>query len=181
MRKLLPFAAAALLSALPASALAFGGTSEGTIDAGGSFFYDAATSTGPLVQLEGHGGYYLYDAFLIGGALAYEDDDVGTVFDASALCRYHFLDAWYYHSNSQPGICSPYFGARLGLVHGKNTRDSATGLALGLQLGLEIFLDQKVAVNVGGDFAMCTADVYPDDYKLKTTNLTLRVGLDFHF
>ena len=126
-------------------------------------------------------GYYLYDAFLIGGALAYEDDDVGTVFDASALCRYHFLDAWYYHSNSHPGICSPYFGARLGLVHGKNTRDSATGLALGLQLGLEIFLDQKVAVNVGGDFAMCTADVYPDDYKLKTTDLTLRVGLDFHF
>ncbi len=181
MRKLLPFAAAALLSAIPASALAFDGTSEGTINAGGSFLYDSATASGSSVQFEGHGGYYLFDAFLVGGSAAVMDDDFTTTYELAGLCRYHFLDAWFVASNSRPGICSPYFGARLGLVHGKNSRDSNTGLFLGPHIGMEFFLNANVALNVCGEFDICTADVYPDDYKLKTTDLTLRVGLEFHF
>lgn len=181
MRKLLPFAAAALLAALPASARAFDGTSEGTLNAGGSLLYDAATANGAHTQIEGHGGYYLFDAFLVGGTAAYDNDDVTTVFSAAALCRYHFLDAWYLYSNSKPGICSPYVGASIGLVHGKDTRDSNTAPYFGIQFGAEVFLNPNVALNIGGDFSLSTADVYPDDYKLKTSNLTLRVGLDFHF
>ena len=181
MRKLLPFAAAALLAALPSSALAFDGTSEGTFNAGGSFFYDAATANGACTRLEGHGGYYLIDALLVGGTLLYDHDDVTSVFSAAALGRYHFLDAWYLYSNSKPGICSPYVGATLGFVHGKDTRDSNTAPFFGLQLGAEIFLNPNVALNVGADYSKCTSDVYPNDYRLKTYNFTVRIGLDFHF
>ena len=159
MRKLLPFAAAAVLAALPASALAFDGTSEGTINAGGSVFYDSATANGARTQIEGHGGYYLLDALLVGGSVGYDDDDVTSVLSLAGLCRYHFLDAWFLYNNSRPGICSPYVGATLGLAHGKDPRHSDTGLSLGLQIGAETFLADHVALNVGLDFSMCTADV----------------------
>ena len=160
MNRLLPAALAAFaLAALPAAADLYGGTDRDAIAVGGSFFWDSATEDGKDLSLELHGGYYVADALLVGGSLAVRDDDVADTWELSALCQYHFLRA-FDPANDRPWGLSPYAG---------------------LRLGLDVFFTDNVVLDVALDLAACTAEVYPDDYKRKKTDCTLRVGLDFHF
>ncbi len=182
MRTRLAAAALALLAALPSSALAdWGGTSQGTYAVGGSLLYEPKTVDGGRLTLEGHGGMYLLDAFLLGGSAAYSDDDVFTAWEAAVLAQYHFLDPLVVDEEGRPYAVSPYVGARLGVVSGENYKKDDLGLLGGLRLGLDVFLTQKVALDFMLDLDVSTAHAFPDDYAMKTSRITFRIGLDFHF
>lgn len=181
MRSLLPAALAALvLAAVPASADLYGGTEQGAIAVGGSFLYDRGTANGKDLSLELHGGYYVLDAFLAGGSLVLRDDDVADTWELSALGQYHVLNA-FDPANDRPWGVSPYVGARLGAARGKDAAGSNTGALAGLRLGVDLFLTDNIVLDLAFDWSICTAKVYPDDYRLKKTDATLRLGLDFHF
>lgn len=182
MRTTFEFAFAAAVSlSLCSSAFAWGGTSEGTINAGGSFFYSSTSEAGSELDLEGHGGYYVYDAFLAGGAVEARKNDAVTAYDLSGLVKFHFLDNVLLDSDGRPYAFSPYIGARAGLGHGKNKKDSNTGLLFAARVGVDVFLTQNVALDFLADFAACTGRVFPDEEKLKKSDVILRIGLDFHF
>ncbi|MBQ7666369.1 MAG: outer membrane beta-barrel protein [Kiritimatiellae bacterium] len=163
------------------SAFAWGGTTEGTINAGGALAYSSSSEVGSEFDFEGHGGYYFYDAFLAGGSVSVLKNDAVTTFDVSALCKYHFLDTFLADSEGRPYAFSPYVGARLGLARGKNDFESHTGVLAAARLGMDLFLTQNVALDVMADFAACTSEVYPDKAELKKSAVTVKVGLDFNF
>ena len=181
MRRLLTAVPALLLlAAAPASADLYGGTEQDAIAAGGSLFFDNGSANGKDLSLELHGGYYVLDAFLVGGSVALRDDDVADTWEFAALGQYHFLRA-FDPANDRPWGVSPYAGARLGVARGKDAADSSTGALAGLRLGLDLFLTDNVVLDLAFDWSLCSAEVYPDDYRLKKTDATLRLGLDFHF
>ena len=181
MRRLLPAALAVLsLAAIPASADLYGGTEQDAIAVGGSFFFDNGSANGKDLSLELHGGYYVLDALLVGGSLAVRDDDVADTWELALLGQYHFLNA-FDPANDRPWGVSPYVGARLGVARGKDTTGSNTGALAGLRLGVDLFLTDNVALDLAFDWSICSAKVYPDDYRLKKSDATLRLGLDFHF
>jgi hypothetical protein len=167
--------------ALPSAAFAWGGTTEGTIATGGSLSYAPTTEAGSDLQFEIRGGYYLADAFLVGGGVGARKNDAVTTYELSALAQFHFLDAVLHDENGKPYAFSPYIGARLGFAHGKNDADSNTGILAAARVGFDVFLTENVALDFSGDFAGCTARVYPDEAKLKKTDVLFRIGLDFHF
>ena len=181
MRRLLPAALAVLsLAAIPASADLYGGTEQDAIAVGGSFFFDNGSANGKDLSLELHGGYYVLDALLVGGSLAVRDDDVADTWEFALLGQYHVLNA-FDPANDRPWGVSPYVGARLGVARGKDTTGSNTGALAGLRLGVDLFLTDNVALDLAFDWSICSAKVYPDDYRLKKSDATLRLGLDFHF
>ena len=186
MRSPIPAVLAALaLAAVPASAdpaaeLLYGGTEQGAIALGGSFLFDAATANGKDLSLELHGGYYVLNAFLVGGSFVVRDDDVADTYELSALGQYHFLNA-FDPVNDRPWGVSPYAGLRLGVAHGKDVAGGNTGALAGLRLGVDLFLTDNIALDLAFDWTICSAKVYPDDYRLKKSDATLRLGLDFHF
>ena len=182
MRTTAKFVLAAVSSiACASSAFAWGGTSEGTVNAGGNLFYSSTSEAGSEFTLEAHCGYYVFDAFLVGGSLGARKNDAVTAYDLSGLVKYHFLDPVLVDSEGRPYAFSPYIGARAGLAHGKNDFDSNTGLLVAARVGVDVFLTQNVALDVLADFAACTAEVYPDEAELKKSDVALRIGLDFHF
>ena len=82
MRPTLPAAIASLLlAALPASAELYGGTERDTIAVGGSLFYDTGSANGKDLSLEAHAGYYVLDAFLLGGSFGARNDDVADTYE----------------------------------------------------------------------------------------------------
>lgn len=166
---------------LVSSAFGWGGTSEGTLNAGGALAYDSSTEAGSEFDLELHGGYYLYDAFLVGGSFDSRKNDSVTLFEISALAKFHFLDTLLVDSEGRPYAFSPYVGARLGIARGKNDFDSHTGVVAAARLGMDVFLTQNVSLDIMADFAGCTSEVYPDGAKLEKNDVSVRVGLDFHF
>ena len=181
MRRLLPAALALLsLAAAPASADLYGGTEQGAIVLGGSFLFDNGTANGKDLSLELHGGYYVLDAILAGGSLVIRDDDVADTWEFALLGQYHILHA-FDPANDRPWGVSPYVGARLGIARGKDAAESNTGALAGLRLGVDLFLTDNVALDLAFDWTLCSAKVYPDDYRLRKTDATLRLGLDFHF
>ena len=181
MRRLLPAVLAVLsLAAIPASADLYGGTERDAIAVGGSFFFDTGSANGKDLSLELHGGYYVLDALLVGGSLAVRDDDVADTWELALLGQYHFLNA-FDPANDRPWGVSPYVGARLGVARGKDTTGGNTGALAGLRLGVDLFLTDNVALDFAFDWSICSAKVYPDDYRLKKSDCTLRLGLDFHF
>jgi hypothetical protein len=167
--------------ACASSAFAWGGTTEGTINAGGNFSYSSASAAGSDLAFEGHGGYYLADACLVGGALNVRKNDEVTTYDLAGLVKYHLLDPVLRDAEGRPYAFSPYIGARLGLAHGKNDADSNTGVLAAARVGADVFLTQNVALDFLVDFAACTAEVFPDDEKLKKSSVVFRVGFDFNF
>ena len=181
MRRLLPAALALLsLAAAPASADLYGGTEQDAIAAGGSLFFDNGSANGKDLSLELHGGYYVLDAFLVGGSFAARDDDVADTYELAVLGQYHYLNA-FDPENDRPWGISPYAGLRLGVAHGKDAAGGNTGGLVGLRFGVDIFLTDNVALDLAFDWAICSAKVYPDDYRLRKTDATLRLGLGFHF
>ncbi len=171
----------ALIASVPAAAFAFGGTEAQTIAAGGSFSYEPGTESGSCLRIEGHGGYYVFDGFAVGGTGAVKDDDAASVYEFAAYCQYHLFQL-VGEGNDRPMGFSPYVGARLGVAHGKNEyKDSATGALLGVRAGMEIFFTDNVALDLVADLSGCTGDVYPDDDKLKSSDVSIRAGLTFHF
>ena len=181
MRRLLPAALALLaLAAAPAAADLYGGTEQGAIVLGGSFLFDNDTANGKDLSLELHGGCSVLDAVLAGGSLVVRDDDVADTWELAALGQYHFLNA-FDPANDRPWGVSPYVGARLGAARGKDAAGSHTGALAGLRLGLDLFLTDNIVLDLAFDWSLCSAKVYPDDYRLKKTDATLRLGLDFHF
>ena len=175
-------AAAVLASfAFASSAFAWGGTTEGTINAGGNFSYASSSAAGSDLAFEGHGGYYLHEAFLVGGGLDVLKNDAVTTYDLAGLVKYHLLDPVLRDAEGRPYAVSPYVGARLGLAHGKNDADSNTGILAAARVGADVFLTQNVALDFLVDFAACTAEVFPDDEKLKKSAVVFRVGFDFNF
>lgn len=159
----------------------WGGTVQQTIAAGGSFSYDPSTEAGSELRLEAHGGYYLFDGFLVGGTGSVQDNDAASCYELAAYCQYHVLQL-VAGGNDRPGGFSPYVGAKLGLAHGKNEYDdSATGAVAGVRLGLEIFFTDNVALDVLGEVSASTGDVYPDDAEMKGSDASFRAGLTFHF
>lgn len=181
MRRLLP-AVLALLSfaAHSASADLYGGTERDAIAVGGSLLFDAASANGRDLSLELHGGYYVLDAVLVGGSLAVRDDKVADTYELSALGQYHFLNALD-PANDRPWGISPYAGLRLGVARGKDASGGNTGALAGLRLGVDLFLTDNVVLDLAFDWTVCSARVYPDDYRLKKSDAVLRLGLDFHF
>ncbi len=181
MRRTLPAAIASLLLAsLPASAELYGGTERDTIAVGGSLFYDTGSANGKDLSLEAHAGYYVLDAFLLGGSFGARNDDVADTYEMAVLGQYHFLNA-FDPQNDRPWGFSPYVGARIGVARGKDVAESHWGALAGLRLGLDIFFTDNVVLDVAFDLTACSADVYPDDSRLKNSDILLRVGLDFHF
>ena len=175
------FLAALSSLACASSAFAWGGTTQGTINAGGNFFYSSTSAAGSELALEGHGGYYLADACLVGGAVQALKNDAVTTYDFAGLVKYHLLDPVLRDADGRPYAFSPYIGARLGLAHGKNDADSNTGLLAAARVGADVFLTQNVALDFLVDFAACTGKVFPDDEKLKKSDVAFRFGLDFNF
>ena len=173
--------ASAVSAALCSSAMAWGGTSEGTINAGGALCYTSSSEAGAGFDVEAHGGSYLFDAFLAGGSVGLRDNDAVTTFEVSGLCKFHFLDMLLTDSEGRPYAFSPYIGTRLGLGHGKNRHDSNTGLLVAGRIGLDVFLTQNVALDLMADFAACTSEIYPDKADLEKNDVTVKLGLDFHF
>lgn len=162
-------------------AFAYGGTTEQTIAAGGAFSYEPSTEAGSAFRIEGRGGYYLFDGFIVGGDASAYDNDAATCFEISAYCQYHVFRL-VNPDNDSPGGFSPYVGARLGVAHGKNDfGDKATGALLAARFGLELFFTDNVALDIAADVAACTGDVFPDDNQLKGSDVTIRAGLMFHF
>jgi opacity protein-like surface antigen len=172
--------AAFLLAALPASAEFYGGTERDAIALGGSLFYDTGSANGKDLSLEAHGGYYVLDAFLLGGSLAARNDDVADTYELALLGQYHVLNA-FDPANDRPWGFSPYVGARVGVARGKDVAESHWGALAGLRLGVDLFLTDNVVLDFAFDMTACSADVYPDDGRLKNSDFTLRVGIDFHF
>ena len=181
MRRTVPAVlAAVLLAAVPASADLYGGTDRDAIAVGGSFFYDRDTAAGSDLSLELHGGYYLFESFLAGASVSGRDTDVADTYEIAALCQYHwfrFLDP----ENDRPWGLSPYAGLRLGVARGKDAAGSHVGALLGLRVGLDVFFTDNVVLDLAFDWTGCSAEVYPDDYRLRKSDATLRLGLDFHF
>ena len=66
-------------------------------------------------------------------------------------------------------------------MSGENYKKDDLGLLGGLRLGLDVFLTQKVALDFMLDLDVSTAHAFPDDYAMKTSRITFRIGLDFHF
>ncbi len=179
--KIHPLLASICSIALAADAFAYGGTSEQTIAAGGSFSYEPSTEHGSTISVEGRGGYYIFDGFQVGGLGSIYDNDVTTTYEFSAYCQYH-LFRLVNPDNDSPGGFSPYVAARLGLAHGKNDYgDSATGALIAARFGIELFFTENVALDISADAATCTGDVYPDDYRLKGSDVSVAAGLMFHF
>ena len=169
-----------LFAACTARADLYGGTRAGTVAAGGSLAYDASSADGADLSFELHGGFYAGESFLVGGSLSVQDDDVASTYEAAALCQYHWL-ALFGDGNDSPYGFSPYVGARLGLAHGKDAADKNTGALAGLRIGIDVFFTENVVLDLAFDLDACTGAVYPDDGKLRKSDATLRLGLDFHF
>ena len=101
-------------------------------------------------------------------------------YEMAVLGQYHFLNA-FDPQNDRPWGFSPYVGARIGVARGKDVAESHWGALAGLRLGLDVFFTDNVVLDVAFDLTACSADVYPDDSRLKNSDILLRIGLDFHF
>ena len=173
-------AATLLLAALPASADLYGGTERDAIAVGGSMLYDTSSATGKGLDLELHGGYYVLDAFLLGGSFDVRDADVAYTYELALLGQYHFLNA-FDPVNDRPWGVSPYVGVRVGFARGKDSAERHNAALAGLRLGLDLFLTDNVVLDFAFDLTACSADVYADKHGLEKSDCTLRMGIDFHF
>lgn len=170
-----------LVSLLPVSAFAWGGTSQGTYTAGLSFGLESPTLLGDEIDVELHGGYYTSNALQFGLTGMYRDDAATTEMQITALVQYHFLDSILVDENGAASAFSPFVGLLLGYGSGENPVQDETGAVAGIRLGFDVFLTQNIALYLKGDCMVSTGDVYPDDLKMKNSKMTLSAGFHFFF
>ncbi len=171
---------AAALAFAPAFAPA-GGTLEGTVSLGGALSYSTSTEAGSEFDLDLHGGVYAVDSVFAGGDLLVRDNEAVTVWELSALGRFHFLDPWLADEGGSIRSFSPYVGGRIGFASGDNSRKDESGAVFAARLGTDFFLTDNFAIDLYADAAIATADVYPDKSKMESTEIRVHVGVDFFF
>ena len=166
-------ALALLALSLPAAARAER-IDKGTMEIGGNFFYDTDTAFGGRLDLGLLGGYYVEDGWLLGGDIAFADDDFTSLFSFG-------IDLERAFELGDPDTVSPfipYIGGRTAYASAKyKGADNASGLVFGLRAGAKLMLTGDLAIDfsVQGDFA--TDDVFYDDDGPSKTDITFRIGL----
>lgn len=181
MKKLLPLSLAASLALAAAAPAAAEGTLEGTVNAGGSLSYETTTVAGSEFALDLHGGAYVVDSVFAGGDLIVRDNKAVTVWEATAMGRFHFLDPWLTDEGGAIAAFSPYVALRLGVASGDNSAKDETGAVIAGRLGVDFFLNDSLAIDLYLDAAASTADVYPDKAKMDSTDVRLHIGIDLFF
>lgn len=151
---------------------------KGTVEIGGNFFYDTDTAFGGRLDLGLLGGYYVEDGWLLGGDVAFTDDDFSSLFSFGFDLERAF-------EIGEPDTVSPfipYIGGRVGYAGAKykdsdKKSDKDNGLVFGLRAGIKLMLTGDLAIDfsVQGDFA--TGDVFYDDDGPSKTDFTFRIGL----
>ena len=147
---------------------------QGTVEIGGSFFYDTDTAAGGQLSLDLLGGYYIADGWLLGGEGRFVDDDATSLYGLSILLERSFElgDA----DTITPFL--PYVGGSLGYFDAdyKNF-DSTSGAVFGIRGGVKLMLTGSIAVDFGVHFDFGTDDVFFDDDGPSKTDITFRIGL----
>lgn len=182
MNKLLPFVAAALLALLAAapSASAKALVTQGSSELGVSGLVDIESALGTDIQLDLRYAYFFFDRFSFGAAGGFGDNDAVTRFNLGLVSEYNFA----LPDDYRPLIGTdfvPFVGIGVGFLYADLYSGDETAVVFSGETGVKFFLSDATAVTLSllGQFA--TEDVFADDSKATDTDLSLRLGMRFHF
>jgi opacity protein-like surface antigen len=172
-RLLLSAAALALLTA--AVPLLAERTDEGTVEIGGSLYYDNETPAGGSFQIDLLGGYTVSDGWLVGGDVRFDTDDNADFYALFVNVERSFEIG----SADTVSPVVPYCGVGLGYASADFDGEDgdASGIVLGLRAGLKLMLTGDLAVDFSLHGDLSTDDVFRGDDGPSSTDFSIRVGL----
>ena len=182
MKKLLSFAAASLLALLVAapSASAKAHVTQGSSELGVSGFVDVESALGTDVQFDLRYAYFFFDRFSLGVAGGFGDNDAVTRFNLGLVSEYNFALPDSYRPLVGTDFV-PFVGLGVGFLYADLNPGDETAVVFSGETGLKFFLSDSTAITLSllGQFA--TEDVFADDAKATDVDVSLRLGMRFHF
>ena len=176
---LLASAILALLAAAP-SASAKALVTQGSSELGISGLLDIESALGTDIQLDLRYAYFFIDRFSVGAVGGFGDNDAVTRFNLGLVSEYNFALPDSYRPLVGTDFV-PFVGLGIGFLYADLYSGDETAVVFSGETGVKFFLSDSTAVTLSllGQFA--TEDVFADDTKATDVDLSLRLGMRFHF
>lgn len=153
---------------------------EGSNELGMSGFVDFQSEVGLQTSLDLRYAYFFIDSFSVGALGGFSDNDYYTNIRLALSGEYNFLIS----DDYRPIIGTdfvPFIGAAVGIQYADSDRDDVMAGVLSPELGVKFFLSDDFAVTASFLSQFATDDVFMDDHKPKSVDLSLRLGMRFYF
>jgi outer membrane protein W len=140
---------------------------------------DFESAIGDMLVADVGYGFFVRDRLALRASLGYvvmediagEDEDY-RMQEAFVAAEYH-LGPW--------GVTAPYLGAGVGWTRSHFADLVESGLTYGPTAGVEVFLADNVALELGVTYRLSSAPVFVNDFVAEDSDLTSAVGLRLFF
>lgn len=174
-------AAIGLAAALAApAAFARALVSDGSQEIGLSGMVDFNSEAGTKTELDARYAYFVVDQFSLGAAGGFSDNDDATNIRLGLVAEWNFLISDDYAPLFGTDFV-PFIGFGVGCQYADFNSDDVVAGVLSSELGVKFFLSDDFAITASGLGQVATDDVFPNDGKASTADLSLRLGMRFYF
>jgi hypothetical protein len=134
--------------------------------------FDGSTAAGDQSALQGRYGQFIIDNVEAGVAAAFNDNDLGTVYDIGVFGEY----------NVDLGTeLVPFFGAEVSYRYlDLEEIDTDDSIVLTISAGAKYFLAENVAIRVGLNASLASEDVYANDEDVEDNDFNLSIGMAYY-
>ena len=175
------FAALGLAAVLLApAAFARALVTEGSQEIGVSGMLAFASEVGTQSALDLRYGYFVIDSLSLGGAAGFSDNDYSTNFRLGLVSEWNFTLSDDYAPLVGTDFV-PFIGLGLGCQYADTDADDIFAGVLSGELGVKFFLSDDFAVTASCVGQLATDDIFMNDEKSSTADVSLRLGMRFYF
>lgn len=163
--------------ASPAGARAL--VTEGSNEIGASGYVDFESEVGLQSALDLRYAYFFIDKLSVGGVGGFSDNDFYTHIRLGLVCEYNFPLS----DDYRPLIGTdfvPFVGLGVGLQYA-DSDDDVMAAVLFPEVGVKFFLSDDFALTASFLAQFASDDVFMDDSKTTSSDLSLRLGMRFYF
>lgn len=164
--------------ASPAGARAL--VTEGSNEIGASGYVDFESEVGLQSALDLRYAYFFLDKFSVGGVGGFSDNDYYTHIRLGLVCEYNFPLSDDYRPLVGTDFV-PFIGLGAGLQYADSDDDDVLAGVLFPELGTKFFLSDDFALTASVLAQFASDDVFMDDHKATSTDISLRLGMRFYF
>ena len=179
------FHAIALSAALAALALAPSAgaralVTAGSQELGASGLVDFNSEVGTVIDLGARYAWFVADQLSIGGIAGFSDNDYYTSVRFGFVGEYNFLFSDDYRPLFGTDFV-PFFGLGLSLAYADSDREDHFAGIISLEPGFKFFLSDDFAFVTSFLANFASEDIYMNDSKASSADLSVRLGMRFYF
>lgn len=152
----------------------------GSQEIAASGMLDFASEVGTQTSLDARYSYFVVDQFSIGAGGGFSDNDYATQIRLGFVAEWNFLLS----DDYRPLIGTdfvPFIGGGVGLQYTDSDDDDVMAGVLSGEVGTKFFLADDFALTASCLGQLASDDIFMNDRKASSADISLRLGMRFYF